>query len=256
MTRFEGFAQHLEHAAVPLRQFVEEQHACMRERDLARPRLRTAADQRDAARGVVRRAVRRLAPAREIHAAPARRRDRGAFERLVFFQQRQDRRQARGQHGLAAARRPDEQEMVRTGRGHFERTARRGLAAHVGQVRWRQQGHGFARGAGDGEFAFAAQEGADLEQGGCGARAGMPREPGLGAIGLRQHHLARGARRGEHRRQRAVDAAQLAGQRQFAEELAACQRRARQLPGRGEDAERDRQVETSAILGNFNSNRA
>src|SRR5690606_9747917 len=43
MTRFERFAQHLEHAAGPLGQLAEEQHAGVRERDPARARLRTTA---------------------------------------------------------------------------------------------------------------------------------------------------------------------------------------------------------------------
>ena len=59
----ERLAQRLEHAAVPLRQFVEEQHAVMRERDFAGARIAAAADQRDAARRVMRRAERPLAPA-------------------------------------------------------------------------------------------------------------------------------------------------------------------------------------------------
>ena len=59
----ERLAQHLEHAPIPFRQLVEEQHAVMRERDLAGARIAAAADERDAARRVMRRAKRALAPA-------------------------------------------------------------------------------------------------------------------------------------------------------------------------------------------------
>ena len=60
--RFERLAQHFEHPAIPLRQLVEEQHAVMRERDLAGPRIAAAADQRDRGGRVVRRAKRAPPP--------------------------------------------------------------------------------------------------------------------------------------------------------------------------------------------------
>ena len=47
--RFERLAQHFQRVPVPFGQLVEEQHAVVRERDLARARLGAAADQRDRA---------------------------------------------------------------------------------------------------------------------------------------------------------------------------------------------------------------
>ena len=53
---FERLAQALEHAAIELGQFIEKQHAAMRETHLAGPRLRTAADDGAGGRGVMWRA--------------------------------------------------------------------------------------------------------------------------------------------------------------------------------------------------------
>jgi hypothetical protein len=52
--RFERLAQHFQDLAAVLRELVEEQHAVMRERDLAGPRRRAPAHQRDGGAGVVR----------------------------------------------------------------------------------------------------------------------------------------------------------------------------------------------------------
>ncbi|MNT50589.1 hypothetical protein D3C72_1875150 [compost metagenome] len=45
---FQRLAQDFQHSAVELRQFVEEQHAVVRQRDLARARVAAAADHRGA----------------------------------------------------------------------------------------------------------------------------------------------------------------------------------------------------------------
>ena len=52
--RFQRLAQRLERGAIELRQLVEEQHAVMGERDLARPGAQAAADQRLQGRRMVR----------------------------------------------------------------------------------------------------------------------------------------------------------------------------------------------------------
>ena len=72
----ERLAQHLEHAAIPLRQFVEKQHTVMRERDLARPRIAAAADERHRTRRMVRRAVGTYSPGRSARTARRVRRSR------------------------------------------------------------------------------------------------------------------------------------------------------------------------------------
>ena len=70
----EHLAQRLERAALELGQLVEEQHAAVRERDLAGPRRAAAAEQARRARGVVRRAERPLRRRAARRAARPRRR--------------------------------------------------------------------------------------------------------------------------------------------------------------------------------------
>jgi len=84
----ERFAQDFEDAPVEFRQFVEEQHAMVRERYFARARV-TAADQGHRRSGMMRRPERTVFP-------PAwgksfvQRLDRGGFESLVVGERRQD----------------------------------------------------------------------------------------------------------------------------------------------------------------------
>ena len=56
------------------------------------------------------------------------------FQGLVPLQGGQEAAQAPGQHGFAAARGADQQQVVAAGRGDFEGTAAMGLAPHIGQV--------------------------------------------------------------------------------------------------------------------------
>ncbi len=87
---FERLPQRLEHASIELGQFVEEQHAAMRERNLARPRRPpAAADQCGRRRGVVRRAQRaRTVKELRIEAAVCRV-DAYDLERIALGQRRQ-----------------------------------------------------------------------------------------------------------------------------------------------------------------------
>ena len=131
----ERLTQHLEHAAIELRHLVEEEHAVVRERDLAGPRDRAAADERDVRDGVMRRAKRPLAE--QAHAGRQRagdRMDRRALQRFVERQRRQDRSQPPRQHRLAGAGRARQQQVVAAGRRDFERAAREQLPAHVGKI--------------------------------------------------------------------------------------------------------------------------
>ena len=81
--RLERLAQHLQHAPIPFRQLVQKQHAVMRERDLAGPRIAAAADQRDGARRVMRRAIRAHAPGRRTRSARRAKRSR-RLQRFVL----------------------------------------------------------------------------------------------------------------------------------------------------------------------------
>ena len=98
----------------------------VRERDLAgRGAAAAAADERGRRRGVVRRAERpRRAQTVPRIGMPGGGVDARDLERLVGVERRQDRRQPAGEHRLAGARRPDEQQVVPAGGGDLERAAR------------------------------------------------------------------------------------------------------------------------------------
>jgi hypothetical protein len=122
-----------------LEHLVEEQDAVVGEADLARTRLRPAADQRGIRDGVMRRAKRPVgeqAGARRQQADD--RVDRRDFERLVEGERRQDSRHAPGHHRLAGAWRSDQQQVVSTGGRDLERTPRQQLSSNVRQIRRRR----------------------------------------------------------------------------------------------------------------------
>ena len=123
---FERLAQHLEGAAGELGQLVEEQDAVVRQRDLPGAGQAAAADERRFRAGVMRCAERPLAQECAARRQQAGHRvHRGDVERLIEGQRREHAGQAAGEHRLAGPGRADEQEMVATGGGDLERTARR-----------------------------------------------------------------------------------------------------------------------------------
>ena len=132
---FERLPEHLDRAARELRQLVEEEHAVVRQRDLAGPRHAAAADQRRFGAGVVRGAERSLA--QQPGPGGQQTGDRmhgGDVERLLEGQRRQHPGETASQHRLAGAGRSDQQQMMAAGGRHFERAPRCGLPAQVGQV--------------------------------------------------------------------------------------------------------------------------
>ena len=128
-------AQRLEDRAAEFRQLVEEQHAQMRERDLAGPRLAAAADHRRGRGRVVRAAERPPArqPAAVQPAADAG--DHADLEHLGRIERGQHADQPGRQHRLAGARRPHQHQVVGAGRRDLERALGRLLALDVAQVR-------------------------------------------------------------------------------------------------------------------------
>ncbi len=97
MTALQGFAQHLQHPAIELRQFVEEQHPLVGQGDLPRSRLRAATHQGHRRGTVVGGAEGTPAPEAGIEAFAADRGQRRRLQGLVLLQFRQDPRQAAGQ---------------------------------------------------------------------------------------------------------------------------------------------------------------
>ena len=112
----------------------------MRQADFARPRrAHPAANQPRVGNGVVRRAKRPLVQQTTGTAQHARNAvNLGGLNGLFRRERRQHARQTLGQHGLARTRRPDHQDVVRAGRGHFQGALRHGLSAHVAEIRRRR----------------------------------------------------------------------------------------------------------------------
>jgi hypothetical protein len=106
---FERLAQRIERAALEFGQFVEEQHAQMREAHLAGPHAQAPAGERGHRGRMVRAAIGPRAADLSVLQHP---RDRGhqrGFERLARREVGQDARQARGHQRLARAGRADQQ---------------------------------------------------------------------------------------------------------------------------------------------------
>ncbi len=131
---FERLAQRLQRGAAEFRQFVEKQHALMRQADLAGPGAQAAADQGRQRGGMVRVAERPLAQQPAAAQPAGDRLDHAEFQRLGRFERRQDAGQPRRQHRLAGAGRPDHQQVVPAGRGDFERPLGALLALYILQV--------------------------------------------------------------------------------------------------------------------------
>ena len=172
---------------------------------------------------------------------------RRRLQRLGLVHRRQQAGQARGQQGLAAARRAAEQQVVLAGGGDLQRAPGLELAAHVAHVRDRPRlGR---RGRGGGQGLAAAEQGADFQQGAGADDLGAGGQGGLAGV-VRRHHQPAARGGGRHRRRQCgIDAAQLPRQAEFADEFGVAQGIGRDLAACGEDAQRDRQVEAAAVLG-------
>ena len=128
-------AQHLQRIAGKFRQFIQKQHAVVGKAHLAGAGERTAAHDGGGADTVVR-AAERPRPDQPLAAAqqPGNRVDGAGLQRFFVGQRRQDTGQPLGQHALAGARRPHQQQIVPACGGDLQRAARLALAAHIGHV--------------------------------------------------------------------------------------------------------------------------
>ena len=247
----ERLAQHLEHAALELRQLVQEQHAVVRERNLARPRIAAAAHQRHAGGGVMRRAERAPLPARTSKPAAADRLDRRGLERLLLASSAAGCRASAarawscrcraGRSAAGCGRRPR----------RFRARAWLRLAFHVAQIRVRYSPARLQRAARSASALAPGQMRADFEQG--ARRHGSPRgsasaaSAAFAAGSTKAAAVARYAR-ASWRARRAPGAARRSAPARRRIHIRASWR-VGNLPGGGEDAERDRQIEAPALLG-------
>ncbi len=131
----ERLAHRLEHGGRKLRQLVEKEHAVIRQAHLARLQRAAAAGHGDVRHRVVRRAKRP-----DAHDGVVRRReaedgiDLRGLDHFGAVHRRQNGRQALGEHGLARARRADEQDVVPAGGGHLERALDVLLRLDLGEI--------------------------------------------------------------------------------------------------------------------------
>jgi len=135
----ERLAQHLERVAAEFRQLVEEQDALVRERDLARLRVGAAARERRGRDRVMRAAEGPCADERIVRGQQAHHGvDHRDLERFLPRHVGQNGGQALGEHALAGARRPDEQDVVPACGRDLERAPGILLSLHVAEI-WQRQ---------------------------------------------------------------------------------------------------------------------
>ena len=110
---------------VKFRQFVQKQHAIVRQADFSGPGYRPAADQTGIRNCMVRSPERtRRNQSCLVRKQAGNRVDLGGFNRLVETHRRQNSRKPARQHGLTGTRRPDQHDVVPAGHRHFHRALR------------------------------------------------------------------------------------------------------------------------------------
>ncbi len=178
-------------------------------------------------------------------------------QRFIQRERRQKSRHPPRQHRLARAGRTAEEQVMRPGRGDLEGASARHLAMHVGQVIGRRAGHrGHRCRCGRRRRIGRRQDLRGLEQGPHRKQAQRLDHRGFSQIGRGEDHRTGCAPRGHRHRQEATDRRHTAVERQPADDdeprVLAVGQRAR----RGEDAQRDREVERRADLAHISRSQA
>ena len=245
----ERLPERLERRPRELGELVEEQHPAVRERDLAGARVRPAPDQTLRRDRVVRRAEGPLCGERPV-TEPGDAADPRDLDRLLVGRGRQDSGQASRQHRLARARRPDHEHVVAARGGDLERPLRVALPPDVRQVavrldrraapRRRRRGSGRPSAGEELRHAVERRHAEHVD---------AVDERGLGGVllGHDQPRVA-GAPRTVCHRDRAVDRAQRAAQRELAADRVRGEVVPRQLVARGEHGDGQREVEARPRL--------
>ena len=132
---FEGLAHDLENVALKFGKLIEKENAIVAERDFARTRHRTPADQAGVADGVMRRTIGAGADkaAAVLENACNAVNTRG-LDGFVERHRRENCGDALGEHGLAGAGRPDKQDVVAASACDFESALSGLLPVDVAQV--------------------------------------------------------------------------------------------------------------------------
>ena len=197
-------------------QFIEEEHAVVGQRRLARLGFQPAAGQGRHGGRMMRGAERpgaRQGPALD---QPRHRPDHRGFKQFLRRQRRQQAGQPRGHHRLARARRAHEQQVVSAGRRDLQRTLGALLTLDLAKVRRR-------RPRPNGSRARRAQDLAALEmidqadQRARGQDVDVPGPGGLGPVGLGTDQAQPHGRGRDRRRQGSAHRRDLAVQIEFAD---------------------------------------
>ncbi len=229
----------------------------MRERHLPGAHWVPAADERDLARRVVRRAKGPLLRGcRDGRREPRDARDRRDLERLFAGRARQQRRQAPGEHGLAGARRAHEDQVVVTRRGELAAAPRGLLPAHVGEVELVRALSGRRVGVAERprrrELAAPIEVVDDLVEAPRAAHleaARLRREGRLGGVPGGDDRAAQPAVAGAPQlSEHAAHGAHLARERQLPDQQRLVEAVRRAGARRGEHGDGDREVEGRAVL--------
>ncbi len=231
-----------------LRELVEEEHTAVSERRLARPRTGAASDNRSGRRAVVRRAKRRVGDQRPFGRDEAGDgMDTRHLERLGRLEGGQDARESTGEHRLARSRRPREEEIVPSCCGDLERAPRAFVTAHLGKIRQPALGR-CSVSLLPVELRLAAQVGHRFREVPHRDRLDAGERCFGGRVGGTQQLVDRRARRALRDREDPADPAQPPVEAELADRRMLRKPLGRDLPGRRQDCECDRQVEPGAFL--------
>ena len=174
----------------------------------------------------------------------------GRFERFVIPHLRQQAGEACGEHRLARTWRPHHEHAMATRSRHFQGPLDVCLPFHFVEVRIVRRG-GAGRSNGALQLPVTRQVGTHLKQRFCGQNTGIADEARLAGTFTRKHKGAAGFCRPQCHAQCAAHRTQLPRKRQLPGKFIAAQAIRRYLSRGCEDAKCDRQVETSAFLGQF-----
>ena len=247
-------AQDLEGGAFELGQFIEEEHAVVREGDFTGAGDGAAAEQADVGDGVVRgahgAASENVALAERLAGGGV---DGEDLQRLFQGGVGHDRGHAFGDHGFARARGADHDEVVSAGDGDLDGAAQRVLALDLGKVAGALvlgalEGDGlFVRVGGD--VAFAGEEAHGFVERAHGVHGDAFDEGSLGRGVGGDDQAAAAERAGElGHGEGAAHGAGAAGEAEFAGDEVVVDRSGLDLAGGDEDADRDGQVVERAFL--------
>ncbi len=249
---FQRLAHHLQRGLAEFRQLVQKQHPAMGQGNLSGARVGPAAHQAVVRHGVMRRA-KRAAGNQPLPVQQARHAvDGGHIQRLLEGERRQHRGYALGQHGLAAAGRADEQQVVCARRRDLDGPLGVLLPLHLGEVHVPVRAalprgapaRGHCR-----NVRLPGQKGSRLAQRAHRVHRQSFHHGGLGGVVRRHQHAARPFGAGAHGHgQNARHGLQFAGQGKFAQQKPPVGTALGQYLGGGQQADGKGKIEAAAAL--------